>query len=117
MVQTMASKRSRLEAGYPITYRDDNGILTEEYPDGRRFEIAVDPDYTVREVRELPPAHPSRRRARDALFRVVSPNAVRRQGRRVGQHGLSKGHYMCIRETETNLKAIAIRKMRRGRIE
>ncbi len=43
----------RLEAGYPITYRDEAGTLTKEYPDGRRFEIAVDPNYTLREIRKL----------------------------------------------------------------
>ncbi len=46
----------RLEAGYPITYRGEDAVLTKEYPDGRRSEIAVDADYTMREVRELTPA-------------------------------------------------------------
>jgi hypothetical protein len=47
----------RLEAGYAITYQNHaDGILTKEYPNGRRFEMRVDPDGSIKQIRELAPA-------------------------------------------------------------
>ncbi len=47
----------RLNAGYSIVY-DRDGVVTIEYPDGRRFEVTVDVEanYALRYVRELTPA-------------------------------------------------------------
>jgi hypothetical protein len=44
----------RLEAGLPISYRRA-GVLIEEHPDGRRFEIRIEPDYSTTYIRELSP--------------------------------------------------------------
>jgi len=45
----------RLKAGRSIIYGSD-GIVIEEYPDGRRFEMALDEGYRAIAVRELSPA-------------------------------------------------------------
>lgn len=42
----------RLHAGYPICYME-NGMLLEEYPDGRRYEIRVEADGSATFLREL----------------------------------------------------------------
>jgi hypothetical protein len=42
----------RLKAGRSTIYGDD-GIVIEEYPDGRRFEMALDERYRAIAVREL----------------------------------------------------------------
>jgi hypothetical protein len=42
----------RLKAGFPIVYME-GGIVIEEHPDGRRYEIGADEEgrtYVVREI-------------------------------------------------------------------
>jgi hypothetical protein len=42
----------RLKAGFPIVYMED-GIVVEEHPDGRRYEIGADEDARTFVVREI----------------------------------------------------------------
>lgn len=38
-----AARDGALEEGHPVVFRDADGRLVEEHPDGRRFEIRLDP--------------------------------------------------------------------------
>jgi hypothetical protein len=38
-----AAREGALEEGHPVVFRDADGRLVEEHPDGRRFEIRLDP--------------------------------------------------------------------------
>lgn len=43
---------SRLRAGHAISYRW-KGMLVEEFPDGRRYKIRVEPDGAMTLLREV----------------------------------------------------------------